>query len=277
MSMTASAETAPMHHKLHKLELHVTHACNLACESCSHYSNHGHKGHVSLDEADAWMSAWSHRLDVDRFSLLGGEPTIHPEFSKFIPLSRRHWPRAKLELVTNGFFLTRHPDLPKVMREAGNATLFLSIHHDDPAYLARVEKPLALLREWKSQYGISVIIRPAFKKWTQRYTGFGKTMMPFADENPRASWNICQARTSQQLLDGKIYKCAPLAYLPMQKQKYDLDTAWDPYLAYEALAPDCSDAALADFIRLEDESVCAMCSAVERTFELKNPMHRATV
>src|SRR5579885_321548 len=31
------------------LEIHVTHACNLKCESCSHYSDQGHKGVVSLE------------------------------------------------------------------------------------------------------------------------------------------------------------------------------------------------------------------------------------
>src|SRR5207244_5365780 len=59
------------------LELHVTHACNLACESCSHYSDHGHRGNLDLAEADRWMAAWSGRLHIEQFNLLGGEPTIH--------------------------------------------------------------------------------------------------------------------------------------------------------------------------------------------------------
>jgi MoaA/NifB/PqqE/SkfB family radical SAM enzyme len=105
------------------LEMHVTHACNLACESCSHYSNHRHKGHVGLAEADGWMSAWSRRVTVGLFSLLGGEPTIHPELAKFVPLARRHWPRARIEIVTNGFFLDRHEDLPAAMAGSGDVVL----------------------------------------------------------------------------------------------------------------------------------------------------------
>ena len=66
------------------LELHVTHACNLACESCSHYSDHGHRGNLDPSEADRWMAAWSGRLRVDHFNLLGGEPTIHPRLAEFV-------------------------------------------------------------------------------------------------------------------------------------------------------------------------------------------------
>ena len=30
------------------LEIHVAHACNLRCESCSHYSDHGHKASLKV-------------------------------------------------------------------------------------------------------------------------------------------------------------------------------------------------------------------------------------
>src|SRR5260221_8082020 len=39
------------------LEMHVAHACNLTCESCSHFSNQGHKGTLSVDDSVQWMSA----------------------------------------------------------------------------------------------------------------------------------------------------------------------------------------------------------------------------
>ena len=36
------------------LEIHASHACNLHCESCSHFSNHSIGGNVPLREAEAW-------------------------------------------------------------------------------------------------------------------------------------------------------------------------------------------------------------------------------
>jgi len=257
-----------------RLELHVSHACNLACESCSHFSNHGHKGHVSLAEADQWMGAWSSRIPVREMNLLGGEPTIHPELTKFVPLVRKHWPSAHINLVTNGFFLDRHPDLPRAMRDAGNTLLSLSIHHDAPTYRERLKPVIDLVRSWHQDYGIAVSIRPSFKFWTRRYTGFGADMLPYEDNNPRGAWEICPSKYCRQLFDGKLWKCPPITYLDMQKQKYSLSEKWDPYLAYTPLAPDCTDAELRAFLMREEEFICTMCSAHPRTFELPNPMER---
>src|SRR5262245_42354681 len=95
-----------------QLELHVAHSCNLTCESCSHYSNQGHKGLLDLATADAWLSSWSSRLAPGHFNLVGGEPTLNPDLSNFVRLARRHWPTAQLRVITNGFLLHRHGDLP---------------------------------------------------------------------------------------------------------------------------------------------------------------------
>jgi hypothetical protein len=257
-----------------KLELHVAHGCNLSCESCSHYSNHGHSGTVSVEEADRWMGLWSRRVSVERFALLGGEPTIHPQLPRFVGLVRRHWPQTQIEIVSNGFFLHRHPSLPSVLAADRDARLIVSVHHDSEEYQQRLKPVFALLEEWRHEHGVAARIRPAAKNWTRRYEGFGDAMLPFEDGDPRASWEICPARHCKQLLDGRIWKCAPLAYLPMQKARYRLSEKWGPYLAYKALDPGCSHAELEAFAALEDEAACGMCPASERLFELPVPLRR---
>src|SRR6185436_18524483 len=102
--------------------------------------------------------------------------------------------------------------------------------------------------------------------WTRRYQGYGATMLPFADNDQRRSWEICPAKFCKQLHLGKLWKCAPLAYLPMQKAKYPLSADWDPYLRYVPLEASCSEAELDAFVALEDEAACRMCSAVPRHF-----------
>lgn len=257
------------------LELHVTHACNLACESCSHYSDHQHSGNLDLEKADRWMTAWSGRFGVRQFNLLGGEPTIHPRLPEFIPLVRRHWPSAHIRIVTNGFFLHRHPDLPAALAAAGRSDLWLSVHHDDQSYAERLGAVRELLARWQQEHGIAAVIRPSHARWTRRYQGFGAHMQPFEDGRPRHSWKICPAKSCKQLHDGRIWKCAPLAYLGMQKAKYDLSEKWDPYLLYRPLDSSCSDRELDEFLAQEDEPECSMCSAVPRRFALPNPMRNA--
>ena len=257
------------------LELHVVHSCNLSCESCSHYSNQGHKGVLSLDEADRWMKLWNRRLAPETFSLLGGEPTIHPQLPEFVALTRRNWPDAALRLVTNGFFLHRHPGLPLVLQNDPKARLYLSIHHGSPEYREKLQPVLDLLEQWVQQYGIRVSYYESYKNWTRRYKGFGAGIEPYADGQPRLSWEQCPARHCRQLFEGKIWKCGPLAYLKLQDAKYHLSELWQPYLSYQPLSPDCSDEALAAFLGREEESYCGMCTAQPEKLELPMPLPSA--
>lgn len=256
-----------------RVELHVSHACNLACESCSHYSNHHFKGNITLEEADEWMSLWNKKVAPSQIHLMGGEPTIHPQLLDIIRLTRKKWKYTKIFLVTNGFFLHRHPDLPKVLKEVGNARLVISIHHSSDAYMEKITPNLTLAKEWEKKYNLDVKIRPSVTHWTRRYKGYGSGIQPFEDNHPRASWENCPARRIQ-LFEGKLWKCAPLAYLPMMDKKFKLSEKWQPYLQYKPLSPDCSKEELLAFIKQEEIPQCAMCAAKPEYFELPNPLDR---
>ena len=257
---------------IRSIEIHAAHACNLACTNCSHYSDYAHKGIVQLDEAREWMRPWSARIAPLGFSIVGGEPTIHPDLTGFLALSRRMFPRATLRLVTNGFFLHRHPELPVFMRDDGNVILYLSVHHESPEYMQRLEPVVKLISEWKRDHGIRTDVYRSSLLWRQRYKGYGAAMKPFEDGNPRRSWEACPARIFPQILEGRIWKCAPLAYLPMQHARFGLSGKWAPYLAYRPLEPGCSDAELQAFFSREEESHCGMCPANPAHIELPNPI-----
>lgn len=251
---------------LRELEMHVTDACNLACESCAHYANHGHAGRLSIDEAEAWLRPWSGRLEPAIFSLMGGEPALHPDLPAFVGIARRAFPRSALVVVSNGLLLHRHPDLPRVLAVDGNARLDVSLHALDEPYERAFQPVLELLQAWRDTHGVDIKVRRSVDVWTRRYHGFGATMLPFDDGLPRTSWEICPAKFCMQIRDGRLWKCAPLAYLPLQAGKYKLDPAWDPYLAYRPLAPEASDAELARFLAREEEAVCGMCPSARRPF-----------
>lgn len=254
------------------LEIHVAHACNLACDNCSHYSDYAHKGIVSLEEADRWMGAWSGRIEPGAFSLVGGEPTIHPDLPGFVELAFRHFPRAHLRLVTNGFFLHRHPRLPEVLARLPDAALYLSIHHDSPEYREQAAPIEALVREWIARHGIRVVCYRSWQQWRQRYHGHGEAMMPFDDRAPRRSWETCDAKGCPQLFEGKLWKCSPLAYLRMQHGKVGLPAAWQAYLAYRPLEPGCPHGDLRRFFAREEEPACGMCPAEPRIVRLPIPL-----
>lgn len=260
--------------RTNRLELHVTHACNLACESCSHYSNQNHRGHLTLAEADRWMGLWSHRFDLDQFHLLGGEPTLHPELPAFVRLVRRHWPNTYISIRTNGFFLHRHPELPALLAADGRSSISIAVHHDSAEYRERLRPTFDLVECWRRDFAVKINIDQSFANWTRRYEGFGAAMQPFDDGTPRASWEICPARFAKQLFEGKIWKCAPLAYLKLQKTKYGLSDKWNFYLGYKPLEPTCNDQELGEFMVREDEPYCGMCSARPRHLDLPIPIRR---
>jgi hypothetical protein len=256
------------------LEIHVAHACNLKCQSCSHYSDQGHKGVVSLEDADRWMSAWNRRLQVRTFSLVGGEPTIHPELTEFVRLARRRWPDSHLRLVTNGFFLHNHPDLPRVLQGDRKAHIFMSIHHDAPGYVDSLKPNYELLKAWQREYGLDVFYYRSYAHWRRTYRGSGAAMQPYDDRQPRRSWERCTAKGFYQLFEERIWKCSPLAYLRMQDAKHKLSDDWVPYLHYQPLEPRCSDADAKAFFAKEDEPYCTMCPAEPERFKLPIPLAR---
>jgi hypothetical protein len=257
------------------LEIHLVHGCNLSCESCSHYSNQGHDGIVSLEDAGAWMRLWNRRLQPRTFSLLGGEPTLHPQLAEFVALSRRHWPDAHLQVVTNGFLLHRHPELPRALADDGYASIAVSIHHTSAAYREKLMPVVRLLVDWTRRFGVRIELRPSHSTWTRRYRGTGAAMQPYDDDQPRRSWENCTAKFCRQLFAGKIWKCPAVAYLSLQEVKYGLGGAWQPYLRYEALSPDSTDAELERFFAAEEEPCCRMCPAVPERFALPSPLARA--
>ena len=94
---------------------------------------------------------------------------------------------------------------------------------------------------------------------------FQGSMQLFDDGDPESSWRNCPAKWCLQLYEGKLWKCPAIAYLEMQDRKHGLGEAWQPYLEYEALGSDCSDAELREFVERRAERVCGMCPArVER-------------
>lgn len=255
-----------------KLQVHVAHACNLACDNCSHYSNFGHKGIVAYDELHRWLSLWSPRLQPWTFCLLGGEPTVHPQLLDVIRLARDHFPRSRLQLTTNGLLLHRFPELPRLMRQVGNMHLDVSIHHGSAEWERVMAPVMALVQEWVDTYGIQVRLRESHKQWRLQYQGHGAAMRPFEDGDPAASFAICPSKECPQLFEGSIWKCPPLAYLPMQHEKVSLSEAWAPYLAYEPLRSDCTDDEMAAFFQRGAEAVCGMCPATPRIIDKPWPM-----
>lgn len=264
-----------MQHPINYLELHVAHTCNLSCVACGHYSQHHLGGVVSIDAAEEWSKKWQDRIQPKTLGLLGGEPSLHPDLPQFVRAMKGIWQKSQIVIKTNGFFLYRHPELRKALQET-NSELEINCHSDTPDYMSQYTRILETVEDW---HDIKVTLKNSTddekaRPWTRKYFGFGSTLTPFQDNNPRRSWELCHAKYCLTLFEGRLWKCPPLAYLKIIANKYDLKPEWNPYLAYSGLESDCSNTTLLNFLSKEDEPACAMCPAHEIRVTKGNPMEK---
>ena len=166
--------------------------------------------------------------------------------------------------------LYKYPDLPKVLRD-NNCGLKISKHGTNAEYNDLWKSIENIALEWKEQYGINVDFWKSDIVWYKMYKGFGSHMEPYEDNDPEESWNNCiTGQDCWQIHQGNIYKCAPLAYLPMTSNLYNLSNKWDHYLSYKAITPDCTDKELQEFFSRKAESFCGMCPKNPQLLNRKN-------
>ncbi|MBU0548138.1 MAG: radical SAM protein, partial [Candidatus Omnitrophica bacterium] len=86
----------------HSLRVCITYNCNRNCSFC--YSDglqKEFKQDMSIKDFE-FLALWAKSQGFNSFRLLGGEPTIHPEFKKILDISKKQG--LSLSLSTNGLY-----------------------------------------------------------------------------------------------------------------------------------------------------------------------------
>ena len=87
------------------IDYHIIDKCNLNCAACNHFCPlvpSTDKG-KSIEQITADLALLSKiKNDFISLSILGGEPTLHPELSRILKIARQFLPENKIHLVTNG-------------------------------------------------------------------------------------------------------------------------------------------------------------------------------
>jgi hypothetical protein len=240
------------------VEMDIAYACNLHCTACTHYSNYTLKGVLDLDTGRQWMAAWAGRLLPRRFRLLGGEPMLNPALTGFVRYAAEVWPDSRREVVSNGFFLDRHPDLPQALAETAT-TLSITLHDDSPDYVAKVQPDR--YRMLAETYGFPLrITSGTAAEFHRLYRGEGDGMLPFADGAPAASWAACQDKDCPTIHLGRLWKCPPIAFLNNIDERFRLYERheWQPYLQHKGLGAAASDEEIVRYLN-KPGAVCGMC------------------
>lgn len=261
--------------RFQQLEYHITDTCNLHCSQCAHYSNFVTKGMVSLEQATGEMEACAARVRPDRFYILGGEPTINPELVPILQAAKGIFKDSRVDLITNGFFLHRHPELPDVCSEL-NIKIRVSQHHASKEYLEKFQPVRDLLAEWKVKYpGLMYSILESQDLWEERYRfeSDGKAY-PFQSRASYA-WQACVAKRCHTLYQRHLWKCPPLTYFQHFEAKlklYDI-AEWDLFRKYKAVPLDAPIEDIRKFVAEGPIAACSLCPQKPNRISIPNPLH----
>lgn len=88
-----------------KAELHITYRCNLQCVNCNRasYLRSEHTPDMTLDDVRVFFQQCRELNWDPDILIIGGEPTMHPDFLDIIALSRAFkGPKGLVQVWTNG-------------------------------------------------------------------------------------------------------------------------------------------------------------------------------
>ncbi len=83
------------------IHLEITNACNLECSCCTRFCGHHKKPFMmnleTVEKALKSFNGFPHSIGI-----MGGEPTLHPEFEEICRLLREYIPKERRAFWTNG-------------------------------------------------------------------------------------------------------------------------------------------------------------------------------
>lgn len=244
--------------------------CNLKCNGCSTFSDLNVKGYVTSEQGLAWLEPWTHRLDIQAWGAMGGEPLMNPDIYNWITGVRKLLPNAQIRFVTNGLLLEKHWKLVKLLSEIGNCILKISVHLEDKKITRNIDR-IKKTWDWTPvyEYGIHRWSMPnGFKfqinypkQFTKTFRNNYQNMMPY-DNSPSEAFDNCHQQTCAMLLRDKIFKCSNTALIPDILEKFNRPNweMWQPYVN-QGLSIDDTDSSLNNFIDNfgKPHSVCRQC------------------
>lgn len=94
-------------YKLNFVEFYITNACNLGCENCNRLNNYFFAGAWKWNDYKDVYAKWSEILELDRITILGGEPFLNPTLIDYVQGINKLWPNAPIGITTNGSYINK--------------------------------------------------------------------------------------------------------------------------------------------------------------------------
>lgn len=95
-----------------QFEVHLTEHCNLNCRGCNNFSCIAEPSFLDVEQYKKDLQRLSDLCEGEakRINLMGGEPLLHPDVAEIARLTREKFPRAIINVFTNGLLLLNQPE-----------------------------------------------------------------------------------------------------------------------------------------------------------------------
>jgi 4Fe-4S single cluster domain/Radical SAM superfamily len=175
------------------LEVHLVDHCNLNCKGCDHLSPIADKWFADPNIYERDLKQLQKLFSgIRTICLMGGEPLLHPDVSRFLFITRSNFPKTNLQVMTNGLILDRMPDSFWKSCKETSAEIILDVY--PPIY--QKEESLVNLAKTK---GVRMI--------TRKVQSFQSFINLKGDSDPDKGFQKCPFRFNHQLKEGKLFTC----------------------------------------------------------------------
>ena len=109
------------------INIELTHQCNFNCWYCYDDHNKNNNTYISIPKLKILFELLKYSNKTVHVDLLGGEPTLHPEFFEILDLLNNYEHIKKVRITTNGTF-NNYKEIKQILKK--DYVLLYSHHHN---------------------------------------------------------------------------------------------------------------------------------------------------
>lgn len=227
---------------LDKLEFYITNVCNLTCSNCNRYNNFHFRGWTAWDDYADNLREWAQHVHVQHPVILGGEPLLNRDIVKWVHGLRELWPNGYgVQIQSNGTRIDQVPGLYEAMANGQGNWIGVSIHSQDDReeLFARIRNFLqgkvtftqnsnhhvGSAYQFDDSNHVKVHVWNNDRFGTSNISKTAQGGYTVTRSDPIRAHDNCSFRKwkNYHWINGKIYKCGPVALMPEFDRQFGLD------------------------------------------------------